>query len=172
MGLGEELELVAATAGRHAAPGEQLAAVIPAEPSAGERVYLCAFSDGREEGARSWIALDHRGAAVAERRVVRDAVAIAALCEVAEERGEGLAEAVRTSGLEAPDEAVAELERALRPAPRLATPSYLDEVGAATRALELALGAESVFAQAMRAASSTVEELELDVERGYKVPLR
>lgn len=138
----------------HVRPGEQLSGVIPTEPAEGERVYLCAFV-GAEE-SREWLALDAAGEVIAERRLVRDAVAIAALCEAAEE--------AVASGLEG----------VLEAPPRLATPSYLDELGAAARELERASGhaADSPFARVLRAANSAVAELELDVERGYKVPLR
>ena len=46
------------------------------------RFYVCAFEDGDEP---SWLVLDATGVPVEERALVRDAVSIAALCEVAEE---------------------------------------------------------------------------------------
>ena len=49
----------------------------------GIRIYVCAFEAA--DGARTWLALDGEGEPVGERRDVRDAVSIAALCEVAEE---------------------------------------------------------------------------------------
>ena len=66
--------------------GETLAGILAAEPSPGERVYLCAF-DG--DGERCWLALDGAGGADRDRRVVLDAASIAALCEVAEETAAG-----------------------------------------------------------------------------------
>ena len=106
MDLNDELEAIAETARAHADDGEELAAVIPAEPAQGMRVYLCAFAAGE---ARSWLALRADGQPVADRSLLRDAVSIAALCELADE----------LSG--APDE----LE------PRVASPAYLDAIAAA-----------------------------------------
>ena len=106
MDLNDELEAIAETARTHGADGEQLAAVIAAEPAQGLRVYLCAFEAGE---ARSWLALSADGKPVADRSVVRDAVSIAAMCELADE----------LSG--APDDVE----------PRVASPAYLDEIAAA-----------------------------------------
>ena len=155
MGLDEDLERVAVAAGAHVRPGEKLSGVIPTEPTEGERVYLCVFVGAGE--SRAWLALDRMGGVIAERGLIRDAVAIAALCEAAEE-----ALASR------PEEALESSP------PRLATPSYLDELGAAAREREGANGQASAaqFAQAMRAANTAVAELELEVERGYRVPVR
>ncbi len=60
--LNDELQAIAETARAHAADGEELAAVIPAEPAVGVRVYLCAFAAGEE---RSWLALRADGQPVA-----------------------------------------------------------------------------------------------------------
>ena len=183
MALGEELQRIAERAAGYAAPGEALAGVVAAEPGAGRRVYLCAFASGE---SRAWLALDDSGEAVADRRLVRDAVSIAALCEVAAETAGGgdLAELrsqlvalrVRESppGIEEAEDAALALERTVGAEPRLATPRYLDEVGAATRRLEHALGdgAASPFAAAMREAMGAVESLAEEVERGYKAELR
>lgn len=95
-----ELERIAAAAARFAAPGEEVAGILAAEP--GERVYLCAFES--EEG-RTWLALDEAGEPVTSRELVRDAASIAALVEVAAEAAGG------------------------PPAPRLATTALLDEIG-------------------------------------------
>jgi hypothetical protein len=181
--LESELLQIAAAAAGFAGPGEQVVAVIPAEPATGRRVYLCAFAVG--DTPRSWLALDADGDAIDERRLVREAVAIAGLCEAAEESAAGgkvselrerLAELRRTEQADVAEAeaAVVELERVLGSPPRLATPAYLDQIGAAARALEQALGhsAQSPFAQAMRGAAATVEGLELDVEGAYRVPLR
>src|SRR5918994_3808499 len=63
------------------------AAVLAAEAQPGERVYVCAFeADG---GGRTWLALGEDGEAISERRRVRDAVAILALCELAAESAAG-----------------------------------------------------------------------------------
>jgi hypothetical protein len=142
VGLREDVDRIAGAARRFATDGEELTGVIPAEPAGGQRVYLCAFSG--EEEARSWLVLDPDATPVADRRLVRETVAIAALCEVAEE-------------------AAASDPRPEAPL-RLATPAYLDELGAAAREL-------TAFAQTIHAARPAVDELERDVESGYKVPL-
>jgi hypothetical protein len=181
VGLSDELEAVAALALRHAGPGEELEGVIAAEPAAGGRVYLCSYG-GAER--RTWLALDAGGEPIERRRVVREAVSIAALCELAAEtagggdlhelRAELVALRLREDppGIEEAEEAALELERAVGSEPRLATPAYLDGVGAATRRLELALGeTSSPFAEAMRLAHGAVDSLTEDVEAGYKRPL-
>jgi hypothetical protein len=54
--------------------------------------------------------------------------------------------------------------------PRVASPAYLERLGAATRALELALGnaGPSPFSAALKAGVGTVEEFVQDVLRGYR----
>jgi hypothetical protein len=193
MALDADLERIAAAARRHAEPGEELAGVIAAEPEPGRRVFLCAF----EGEARTWLALDEDERPVEDRALVRAAVSIAALCELAEESvasgglGELRAELERlrptersaeatpgsslptTTGIAEAQEAALELARTLQPAPRLASPAYLDAIGAAARRLERALGdaALSPFAEAMKASSGVVEELALDVLGCYKLAL-
>jgi hypothetical protein len=103
--LSDELDAIAAAAGGHAADGEELAAVIPAEPSTGVRVYLCAFANGE---ARSWLALDGDGRPVTDRTLLLEAASIAALCELADDVAEPLEQA-----------------------PRIATPAYLERHAAA-----------------------------------------
>jgi len=144
--LGDELEAIAKTALTHAADGEELAAVIPAEPAEGVRIYLCAFA---ADGARSWLALHSDGQPVLDRSVLADAVSIAALCELAED-------------------SVGELDEVEEP-PRLASPAYLDTIGAAARRLEQGPG--SLFAEAMKQGSVAVEGLTVEVESTYKVEL-
>jgi len=181
--LDQELERIAAAAAEHAAPGEQVAAVLAAEPASGRRVYLCAFEGGE---MRTWLALDDEARPVDDRFLVRDAASIAALCEVAAEvAGGGDLEELRSQlvalrirenppGIEDAEAAALELEQVLGAAPRLASPAFLDEVGAATLRLERALGDEgpSPFAEAMRGAAGVVNELADEVEREYKLPLR
>jgi hypothetical protein len=99
--LHDDLAAAAKRAAAFAEPRERVDAVLAAEPSTGRRVYLCAFSAGE---VRSWLLLDERSP-VTSRALVRETVALAALCEV-------VGEAVG-------DEP-----------PRLATPAYLDEHGA------------------------------------------
>ena len=120
----------------YAADGEDLVGIVPAEPANGLRLYVCAY--GKKDEA-TWLVLDATGVPVEERALVRDAVSIAALCEVAEE----------AVGVE-PD------------GPRIASPAYLDRLGA---------GAGPELAGAVKGATGTVEELLRDVERGYKRPL-
>lgn len=105
MSLRDELEEIAGAARAHVAAGEELAAVIPAEPAQGIRVYLCAFTN---RDARSWLALDRDGRPVADRSLLLEAVSIAALCELADDVAEALEEP-----------------------PRVATPAYLERHAAA-----------------------------------------
>lgn len=184
MALSRELDTIATAAAEHADQGEEVAAVLPTEPSPGRRVYLCAFV---RDGRRTWLALDARGRVVDDRNLVREAVSIAALCEIADEtagggdlerlRAELVALRVRENppGIEEAEEAALAVERAIGGNPRIASPEYLDEVGAATRRLERALGDEeagSPFVAAMRGATAVVEQLVIEVERDYKRPLR
>ena len=175
MSLTEELEEIVAKAGADA--------VLAAEAHPGERVYLCVFEKDDE---RTWVALDGAGEPVSERQRVRDAVSIAALCELAEETAAGgdldelrsqlaaLRVTENPPGIEAAEAAVLELQHVLGVPPTLATPARLDEIGAATRKLEVALGGPaqgSPFAAAMKGASEVVEALYADVERSYRIPL-
>jgi hypothetical protein len=103
VGLDDDLRRTAEAAVVHAADGEELVGIVPAEPASGLRLYVCAY--GRE-GDATWLVFDATGVPVEERTLVRDAVSIAALCEVAEE----------AAGIEPK-------------APRVASPAYLDELG-------------------------------------------
>jgi hypothetical protein len=178
--LSEEVDRIACAAAAFAEPAETVALVLAAEPNRGDRTYLCAY-DG--PGARrSWLALDGAGDPVHSRNRVREAVSIAVLCEVAEESagggdlGElrsqlaGLRLTEDPPGIVEAEDAALELERAVGAAPRVASPEYLDAVGAATIRLERTLGdgVDSPFTAAMRAATTTVEELAAEVERAYK----
>jgi hypothetical protein len=182
VGLGDELQRVAEEASRYASPGEELTAVIPAEPAGGARVYLCAFGEG---DSRSWLALGGDGSPLRERRLLRDAVSIAAMCELAEETAGGgdlrelraqLASLKATENLEGIDEAedaAAALDATIGDGLRVASPAYLDEIGGATRRLEQALGevARSPFAEAMKQGSASVDGLTAAVEAAYKLEL-
>ena len=86
MTLEEELAAARAAADGHVEDGEEIVGVVPAEPGEGERVYLCAYRRGVE--AR-WLAFDSAGSPVTDRGLVRRAVSIAALCELAEESAGG-----------------------------------------------------------------------------------
>jgi hypothetical protein len=177
-----DLERIAAAAQRLAGPDEAVSGVIPTEPEGGRRVYLCAFSGP----GRTWVALDEEARVIGDRALVRSAVSVAALCELAEESaGGGKLEELRSrllalrltehpEGIEEAEAAALDLERTIGAAPRVATPEYLDTVGAATRRLEHALGEGpgSPFVEAMKRATTVVEELEHEVEAGYKGELR
>jgi hypothetical protein len=102
--LEQDLRRIAEAAARHAADGEDVAGIVPAEPASGIRLYVCAYEN---EDSTRWLVLDATGVAVSDRSLVRDAVSIAALCEVAEE----------AAGVE-PDSA------------RVASPALLDDLGA------------------------------------------
>jgi len=182
MALSDDLRRAADAAVRYVGDDEELSAVIPTEPLGEERVYLCAFTAGER---KSWVALDAEGNAVRDRRVLRDAVSIAAMCELAEDTAGGgrltelrsqlaaLRETEGTEGLEEADPAAAELERAIGGAARVASPGYLDEIGAATRRLEVALGEQgaSPFTEAMKQAGLTIDGLAADIETHYKLEL-
>jgi hypothetical protein len=183
MSLSDDLSAIAARAAELAAPGEELAGVLAAEPASGARVYLCAFSSGED---RTWLALDDQGDPVDDRMLVRDAASIAALCEfAAETAGGGRLEELRAQlldlrmrenppGIDEAEEAALALERTIGSPPRLATPALLDDIGVATRRLELSLGgtAPSPFAEAMKGATVAVEALLAEVDRSYKPQLR
>ena len=104
MALEQDLRRIAERAAVYAEEGEDIAGIVPAEPASGFRLYVCAYGS---ENATGWLVLDATGVPVADRELVRDAVSIAALCEVAEE----------AAGVE-PDSA------------RVASPALLDELGA------------------------------------------
>jgi hypothetical protein len=179
MALADEIDGVATRAGEHAEPGEEVAGIIAAEPSPGERVYLCAFE---RNGDRSWLAFDGDGAPIAERARIRDAASMAAMCELAAEAaGGGELEELRRQlvalrlrenppGIDEAEEAALRLEHVLGSPPRLASTRYLDEVGGAARELERALGEDgpSPFAEAMRQGMGVVDALTADIETNYK----
>ena len=182
MSLEEELGAAREAAETHAVDGEAVVAVIPTEPGAGARVYLCAFERGDE---RTWLALDAARAPIADRVLVRDAVAIAAMCELAEESAGGgelgelrarlveLRLAENPEGIEEAEIAAAELQKTIQAPPRVASVAYLDELGRAASRLEDALGevGGSPFAEAMKTGVAAADELADDVERRYKGPL-
>jgi hypothetical protein len=104
MDLERDLQRIAEAAARHAGDGEEVAGIVPAEPANGLRLYVCAYG---AEAATSWLVLDATGVPVSDQALIRDAVSIAALCEVAEE----------AAGVE-PGSA------------RVASPALLDDLGA------------------------------------------
>jgi hypothetical protein len=179
MGLEAEIAGIRALAAGYVKAGEEVVGVVPAEP-AGVRVYLCAYQG---DGDESWLAVDGEGNPVADRGVVRDAVSIAALCELAEESAGGgnlaelrasLAELRSTEapeGIEAAEAAAEELEGTILPPPRVATIAYLDTIGRAAARLEESLGesGSSPFAAAMKNGLAAAEDLAARVEGSYKV---
>jgi hypothetical protein len=180
--LSDDLERIAASAATFAAPDERVTGVVAAEPLGSACLYLCAYESA---GGHAWLALDDDGRPVGSRRLVRDAVSLAALCELAEETAGGgdlgdlrarlaeLRETEAPEGIEAAEEAAATLANTIEPEPRVATTAYLDALGVAARRLEQALGDEggSPFAVALQQAMPAVDELAAEVERRYKGPL-
>ncbi|HZT54239.1 MAG TPA: hypothetical protein VE995_07635 [Gaiellaceae bacterium] len=181
MAVAEDVARIAGAAAAFAEAGEALAGVVVAE-TLGRRVYLCAYESSE---AHAWLAFDQDARPLRERRLVREAASLAALCEVAEEvAGGGDLDRLRASlaelreregppGIEAAEAAAAELAETLQPPPRVASGPYLDALGSASRRLEQALGdyGPSPFSAALHAALGSVEELAADVERRYKLPL-
>jgi hypothetical protein len=177
-----ELERIADAAERFAAPGERLSGVLATEPVPGLRIYLCAFESA---DGRAWLVLDEAGEPVDSRSLVRDAASIAALVELAADAaGGGQLDELRSQlvslrlrenppGIDEAEEAALALEHVVGAPPRLATPALVDEIGAATRRLEVALGTSggSPFAEAMKAGTATVEALVAEIEAQYKAPL-
>jgi hypothetical protein len=157
--------------------------VIPTESAGAQRVYLVAYAAGER---KSWLALDANGLPVTDRRVLRDAVSIAAMCELAEETAGGghlpelrsQLETLRATeapeGIDDAEAALEQLEQTIGSELRVASPSYLDEVGAATRRLEQALGdhGASPFLEAMKQAGLTIDGLTADIESHYKAELQ
>jgi hypothetical protein len=132
--LDDDLAEAAGTAAAFAAPGERVEAVLAAEPASGQRVYLCSFVG---EDGRTWLALGADGQALTSRNAVREAVSIAALCEIADE----------FAGVET--------------APRLATPAYLDELAAGNAELGRALAAALPTIESLTLEVESAYKLEL-----------
>ncbi len=139
MGLSDDVGRIATAAVAFAWPGEEVVAVLAVESADGERLYLCGFADGEE--AQTWLVLDADGRPITNRKRVRDAASIAALCEVAEET----------------------VDDATDGEPRVASLAYLDSLGASTGNGDLAA--------AIQSALPAVDELAKDVEANYKVDL-
>jgi hypothetical protein len=100
--LDGDLARAAEVAASFAGEDERLDAVLAAEPGSGQRVYLCSYAGA---SGRTWLVVDERGEPVTKRALVREAVSLAALCELADE----------VAGRE--------------PVPRVATLEYLDAAG-------------------------------------------
>jgi hypothetical protein len=177
MTLADDLDRAAASASARGS----VTAVLAAEVATG-RAYLVALG---EDDGRAWLVLDAAFEAVSDRERVREVASIVVLCELAAElAGGGQLEELRSrlrevrlteqpEGIEEAEEAALELERAIGAPPVVASPAYLDAVGAATRALEVALGEHgSPFANALASASGTVEAFVAEVELRQAGPLR
>lgn len=179
----EELQAIARAALGFTASGEELAAVMAAEPTGGLHFYLCAFRCGE---ALSWLVLDGNGVPVEDAGVVRETASLVAACELAEESAGGgdigmlldrLAELRQTEnpeGIEEAEDAARALATVIENGPRVARADYLDAIGQASLSLEQALGeiGSSPFAAAMHVGMGVVDELVQDIERGYKRALR
>jgi hypothetical protein len=180
--LTADLERIAAAAGAFG-DGRTLSGVLATEAVPGARVYVCAFEAG--DGDRAWLALDDDAEPIGDRRDVRDAVSIAALCEVAEEAAfpgdldelraqlVALRIAEAPEGIEEAEEAARELQLAVGAPPQVASAERLDTIGGAARRLERALDptAPSPFTDVLRGAGEVAEALWRDVEAGYLRPL-
>ena len=176
MGLPDDLERIAAAA----VGNGTVSGILATEPAPGRRVYVCAFEE--PDGRRSWLALDGDGGPVRDRREVRDAVSIAALCEVAEEAAfpgdldelRSQLVALRISeapeGIDEAEQAARNLQHVLGSPPHLATAARLDEIGDAARRLEEALDptAPSPFTATMRSAAAVADALWEDVQAAYR----
>lgn len=165
-------------------PGDGvITGILAAELFPSERVYVCAFEGA--DGSRTWLVVDGDGEAIGDRRVIRDAVSVAALCEIAvdaafpgdlEELRSHLLQVRMTEappGIEEAEAAALALERVVGAPPHLATMARLDEIGAAARRLELALDptVPSPFTAAMQGAQGAVDDLVREVEGAYRLQL-
>jgi predicted small integral membrane protein len=179
--LADELVRIAEAAETSTRDGELVVGVLAAEAATGDRVYLCAL--GSADNERAWLALDADAVPVTSRQRVRDAVSIAALCEIAEESAfsgdldELRAQLVQLRLVEAPagieeaEVAAARLQHLVGAPPQLATPERLDAIGAAARRLEAVLydhSDGSPFTVAMQGAQGAVDALWGEVEAGYR----
>ena len=181
--LGEDLERVASLVGAELGVGATVSGILATEAAPGRRVYLCSIDDA--DATRSWLGVREDGSVVASRAEVRAAVSIAALCEVAADSAgggdlEGLIAALADlrareapEGIEDAESAALALRDVVGDPPQLATPARLDEIGGATRRLERELdpGGPSPFAASLKAAQGAVQELQREVEAGYRVEL-
>lgn len=183
MALADDLDRIAGLATAQAGPADAVSAVIATEPRDGERAYLCAFDGG--DGLRSWLAVRADGSPVTSRAALREAVSIAALCEIAADAAGGgdvdaliarlveVRETEAPAGIEEAEAAARALRVVLGEPPQVATPARLDEIGAATRRLERELDpiAPSPFSAALQGAQAAVSELQREVEAGYRAEL-
>jgi hypothetical protein len=177
--LSDDLERIAAAASKHG----RVSAVLAAEPALEQgRLYLVTLG---EDDERRWLVLDDAALAVERRQAVRDTASIVVMCELAAELAGGgdldalrahlaeLAVVEQPEGIDEAREAALALEKTIGAPPQVASLTYLDAVGEATRALEHALGElESPFAAAVAASAGAVESFVREVEERYLLPLR
>jgi hypothetical protein len=167
--LVDELEAAAAAAAGYGA----VSAVLAAEESPGRRAYLVGF--GQDDG-RSWLVLDAELRPVEERARVHEVASIVALCELAVELGAELAgrgEHEGPGGLDGAGQAAAELAEVIGDPPRVASPVFLDRVGAATRRVERELGDRgSPLTGTLESYSGVVEAFVAEVDGAQRLPLR
>jgi hypothetical protein len=160
--LEQELEAARDAALAHASAGEPVAAVMAAQPGRSERLYLVALGSGDDP---AYIVLDAALAPVDDRRLIRDAVVMLGLAEQAEEasiavHADRLAEEfaavhnlLEQAGRAEQAQAAADVCQALAglsaaaQGPRVATPEYLDSLGAASGRLAVALNAYGDLAE-------------------------
>ena len=183
MDLAREIDRAAELAAPHGGPGDRVSGVIATEPVPGRRVYLCSFDDADDR--RSWLAVRDDGSPVATRVELREAVAIAALCELAADAAGGgdvdalvgrlaeIREVEAPAGIEEAEEAARALRVVVGDPPQLATPERHEAIGPASRRLELELDplAASPFTAALRSAEVAVAELQREIEAGYRLSL-
>ena len=183
MALADELERIGALAAAHVDSHDIVSGIIATEPTPGRRVYLCSCDDA--DGLRSWLAVRDDGSTVTSRAELREAVSIAAICEVAVDAAGGgdldalidriveLREREAPPGIEEAEEAARALRSVLGDPPQLATPARLDEIGVAARGLERELdsASSSPFASALQSSQGAVAELVREIEAGYRLDL-
>jgi hypothetical protein len=177
MALADELERIADLSGANA--------VLAAEAHPGDRIYICSFEEA--DGGRTWLAYDAAGSRsrIGFESGTRSRSSRSASSPRRPQAGGDLDElrsqlaALRVTenppGIEEAEEAALELQHLLGAPPMLATPARLDEIGSATRKLEVALGSAvhgSPFAEAMKGAGDLIEALFGEVERSYRTDLR
>lgn len=169
MSLEQELDRAIATATAMAAEGEQLTAVMPAQPDAHETVYLSAFERGAE---RTYVVFDDSGKVISDRRTVGDTVTVIALAERAEEVSAATAaedlqlafsDLAATLGQLDPEAAAAAAAVADAAAqtgaaaagPRAASPAYLDQIAQIAADLGASLDVFEQHAEQLAAAAAT-----------------
>jgi MoxR-like ATPase len=162
MTLVAQLEAARDAASQLAAEGEQVVAVLAAEPGSDALVFVCAYEGA---GELSYLGLDTTHQPVTDLRLVREAVTVVALAERAEEvstatSGDELrdgfarvAQALRAAGREqeaaSAEAVVARLDElaGVVEGPRVASPGYLDRVAASAGNLGAAADGYAVVAQ-------------------------